>query len=248
MVRAQRELHKGFGEWQYADDSMKKRMFSFTIGNYDELPVHFVGPENPWAGPLIDQTSLLLGLYSIMSTDVKGEDAVAGLSNAIIEKSFTPFLGYLSDIGALGETGALGKVVPARQVAFHKSMSDEHFAAWMAENNITTVPIDERRLGEPTFYGQQYMYADEKSRKRAAAMDLLYTYMGINRAINDYQAMGLILTQGPPGTETKRFENQFLGMLQYFMGGNLQKGTTQYEQVRNSIISANTEIRKMGEE
>ena len=248
MVRAQRELHRGFGEWQYADDGMKKRMFSVAIGNYDELPAYFVGPENPWAGPLIDQTSLLLGLYSIMAGETNGEDAVAGLSNAIVEKSFTPFLGYLSDIGALGESGALGKVVPARQVAFHRAMGDEHFAAWMAENNITTVPIGERRLGEPTFYGQQYMYADEGSRKRAAAMDLLYTYMGISRAINDYQAMGLILTQGPTGTDPKRFENQFLGMLQYFTGGNLQKGTTQHEQVRSSIISANSEIRKMGEE
>lgn len=248
MVRAQRELHKGFGEWQYSDDGMKKRMFSFTIGEYDDLPVHFVGPENPWAGPLIDQVAIATGLASIVTGGTSPAQGFEAFSNAIVDKSFTPFLGYLSDIGALGETGALSKVVPARQVSFHQAMGPEHFAHWLQSNNITTVPIDERRLGEPTFYGQQYMYADETARRKAAFWDLVFVVAGLNRAINDYQQLGLITgATRPAGVDLKRFENTGLGVLQYFTGGNLQKGTTEHEAVRNAIVRTNQELRSMGE-
>jgi hypothetical protein len=248
IIRAQRELHKGFGEWQYADDGMKKRMFSVAIGDYDDLPAYFVGPENPWAGPLVDQYSLFMGLADIASRDATLGQGFESLSNAIVDKSFTPFLGYLSDIGALGESGALSKVVPARQIAFHRAMGDAYFSQWLQDNNITTVPTDERRLGEPTFYGRQYMYADEAARRRAAFKDFLYVIVGLNRAINDYQQLGLITgATRPAGVDLKRYENTGLGVLQYFMGGNLQKGTTEHEAVRNAIVTTNQELRSMGE-
>jgi hypothetical protein len=245
-IRAQRDLHRGFGEWTYSDDDFKKRMFSVSIGNYDDLPAYYVGPENPVVGPLIDQVSITLGLAAIASGDETLAGGFESLSSAIVEKSFTPFLGYLSDIGALGESGATGKVVPARQIAFHRAMGDAHFGDWMRDNNITTVTTDERRVGEPTFYGQQYMYADEDARKKAAFMDFMLVMSGMGRALNDYSQMGLILAP-PPGTELKRFDNTGLGVLQYFAAGNLSKGTNEHEAVRSAIISTNAELRKMSE-
>jgi hypothetical protein len=93
----------------------------------------------------------------------------------------------------------------------------------MRDNNITTVTTDERRVGDPTFYGQQYMYADEAARKKAAFMDFALVMAGLGRALNDYSQMGLILAP-PPGTELKRFDNTGLGVLQYFAAGNLSPG------------------------
>lgn len=246
-IRAQRDLHRGFGEYAYTDDNFKKRMFSVSVGNYDDLPAYYVGPENPVIGPLIDQVSIASGLAAIATGNLSPARGFEAFSTAIIDKSFTPFLGYLSDIGALGETGALGKVVPARQIAFHRAMGDAHFGDWMRDNNITTVTTDERRVGEPTFYGQQYMYADEAARKKAAFMDFALVMAGLGRALNDYSQMGLILAP-PPGTELKRFDNTGLGVLQYFAAGNLSKGTNEHEAVRNAIISTNVELRKMSED
>jgi hypothetical protein len=245
-IRAQRDLHRGFGEWTYSDDDFKKRMFSVSIGNYDDLPAYYVGPENPVVGPLIDQVSIVAGLAAIATGNESPARGFEAFSSALVEKSFTPFLGYLSDIGALGESGATGKVVPARQIAFHRAMGDAHFADWMRDNNITTVPVDERRVGEPTFYGQQYMYADEAARKKAAFMDFMLVMSGMGRALNDYSQMGLIVAP-PPGTELKRFDNTALGVLQYFAAGNLSKGTNEHEAVRSAIISTNAELRKMSE-
>jgi len=246
-IRAQRDLHRGFGEWTYSDDDLKKRMFSVSVGNYDDLPAYYVGPENPVIGPLIDQVSIISGLAAIATLNLSPARGFESLSSAIVEKSFTPFLGYLSDIGALGETGATGKVVPARQIAFHRAIGDAHFGDWMRDNNITTVTTDERRVGEPTFYGQQYMYADEAARKKAAFMDFALVMAGLGRALNDYSQMGLILAP-PPGTELKRFDNTGLGVLQYFAAGNLSKGTNEHEAVRSAIISTNAELRKMSED
>jgi hypothetical protein len=246
-IRAQRDLHRGFGEWTYSGDDFKKRMFSVSVGNYDDLPAYYVGPENPVIGPLIDQVTIASGLAAIATGNLSPARGFEAFSSAIVEKSFTPFLGYLSDIGALGETGATGKVVPARQIAFHRAMGDAHFGDWMRDNNITTVTTDERRVGEPTFYGQQYMYADEAARKKAAFMDFALVMAGLGRALNDYSQMGLILAP-PPGTELKRFDNTGLGVLQYFAAGNLSKGTNEHEAVRNAIISTNVELRKMSED
>ena len=246
-IRAQRDLHRGFGEWTYSGDDLKKRMFSVSVGNYDDLPAYYVGPENPVIGPLIDQVSIASGLAAIATGNLSPARGFEAFSSAIVDKSFTPFLGYLADIGALGETGATGKVVPARQIAFHRAIGDAHFGDWMRDNNITTVTTDERRVGEPTFYGQQYMYADEAARKKAAFMDFALVMAGLGRALNDYSQMGLILAP-PPGTELKRFDNTALGVLQYFAAGNLSKGTNEHEAVRNAIISTNVELRKMSED
>lgn len=263
MIRGQRELHKGFGDWTYETDMTKKRFFAVDIGNYDDLPAFYVGPENPVVGPLIDQVSLVNGLLSIMESAAPGGEplgpALAGageqLAQAVVEKSFTPFLGYLSDVGILGETGAKSKVVPARQIAFHQKMDEVFpgwFGEWMSDNNITTLPLDERRLGDPTFFGQQYQYASDEARKRAAFYDYMYVMVGLNRLISDMQQAGMTIAP-PTGMEAKRFEATGplgipLNILQYFSAGTLSKGTTEHEEVRKAILNTNRELNKISEQ
>jgi hypothetical protein len=246
QIRAQRELHKGFGDWQYADDFTKKKMFSVMIGNYDDLPAFFVGPENPWAGPLIDQVSLASGIAALATGQVSPGQVAPTAAQAFLEKSFTPALGYLGDIGVLGEKGAKGKTVPPRQIAFHRAMGDEHFAAWLAKNNVTTIPYDQRRLGEPTFFGQQYEFSSEEARKAAAFDDYMFTMLGVNRMLNDYMQMGLIGAP-PQGADLKRYDKTGLGLLTYFVGGNLTRGTTPYEEAREALVKTNQELKKLEE-
>lgn len=246
QIQAQRTLHRGWGEWDYSDDQFKQRVFSYEVGEYDQLPAFFVGPLNPSVSPLIDQTNLVLGLYAGLSGDVGLSDAGKSFVSSIIDKSFTPELSYLKDIGLLGEKRK-GLVVPWRTVAMHQALGPEHFAAWMTDMGVTTIPLDKRRIGEPTFFGQQYQYKNEGARDKAATWDFIMMMTGIGRAINDYASLGVIVAP-QNGIDLKRFDNTALGVLQYFSGGNLQKGTTEHEQVRKAIEQTNRELREMGKE
>ena len=257
QVQAQRTLHRGFGEWQYGDDDFKKRTFSAMMGETDDKPLFFVGPENPLVSPFIDQVTLASAVGHIMMSPpvsrseamTTATDVATGFAETLVDRSFTPFLGFLSDLGLFGERIGIGNNIQARQIAFHQTLDSfypGHFAQWMSDYNITAVPIDERRPGEPLFYGQQYRFSDNKGKAKAAVRDWGYTMLGLQRAIRDYESMGLIATGGPQGTEMKKFDGKFTSLLTYFTGGNLVVGTSEYEAVRKALESAERDLRDLG--
>jgi len=266
QVQAQRTLHRGFGDWQYSDDDFKKRTFSAMMGETDDKPLFFVGPENPLISPFIDQVlpaqALLHIIRSSAETGVSAtaKETAAGVPAAVmgapaefaktlVDRSFTPFLGFLSDLGLFGERIGIGNNISARQIAFHQAMDSYapgHFAQWMSDYSITAVPIDERRAGEPLFYGQQYRFSDNKGKQKAAVRDWAWTMVGLQRAIRDYESMGLIATGGPDGTEMKKFDGKFSSLLTYFYAGNLVVGTPEYEAVRKALESAERDLRDLG--
>jgi hypothetical protein len=182
--------------------------------------------------------------------------APAELLKTLVDRSFTPFLGFLSDLGLYGERIGIGNNISARQIAFHQAMDSYepgHFAKWMQYYDITAVPIDERRPGEPLFNGQQYRFSDNKGKQKAAVRDWAWTMVGLQRAIRDYESMGLITTQGPAGTQLKKFDvdnklfdGKFTALLTYFTGGNLVVGTPEYEAVRKALESAERDLRDLG--
>lgn len=249
-AQAQRTFHRGWGEWDNADDDFKKRIFSVEMGEYDDTPAFFTGPVNPSLDPLINQASIPLSMLTLMTSgkDKLGvaTDVGVGLAKSIINQSFTPELGYLQELGLVGE-GRKGLVVPWRQVAWHQAQGPAHFSAWMADNGVTSLPTDERRLGEPTFYGQQYKYKDDGARNRAATLDAIQMFTGVGRALNDYSSMGLIALP-PDGVDMKRYDRMTLGILQYFSGGTLKKGSNEYELTRKAIEQTNRELRDISKE
>jgi hypothetical protein len=117
----------------------------------------------------------------------------------------------------------------------------------MADNGVTSVPVDERRLGEPTFYGQQYKYKDDAARNRAATLDAIQMFAGVGRMLNDYSAMGLIALP-PDGVDMKRYDRMTLGILQYFFGTTLKKGSNEYELTRKAIEQTNRELKEISKE
>lgn len=249
-AQAQRTFHRGWGEWDLGDDDLKKRVFSIEMGSRDEAPNFYTGPLNPSLDPLINQASIPLSMLTLMTS---GKDALGtatnvgvGLASTIINKSFTPELSYLQELGLIGE-GRKGKNVPWRQISWHQAQGPAHFAAWMADNGVTTVPIDQRRLGEPTFYGQQYKYKDDAARDRAATLDAIQMFIGVGRMLNDYSSMGLIVLP-PDGVDMKRYDNMTLGILQYFTGGTLKKGSNEYELTRRAIEQTNRELKEISKE
>jgi hypothetical protein len=266
QVQAQRTLHRGFGEWQYGDDDFKKRTFSVEIGETDDKPLFFVGPENPLISPFIDQILPAQALLHIIESSARtgvsatARQVAAGVPAAVmgvpadfaktlVDRSFTPFLGFLSDLGLFGERIGIGNNISARQIAFHQAMDSYapgHFAQWMSDYNITAVPIDERRPGEPLFYGQQYRFANDAGKQKAAVRDWGLTMVGLQRAIRDYESMGLIATGGPAGSQMKKFDGKFTALLTYFTGGNLVVGTPEYEAVRKALESAERDLRDLG--
>lgn len=257
QVQAQRTLHRGFGEWQYSDDDFKKRTFSFEMGETDDKPLFFVGPENPLISPFIDQVTLASAVGHIMTSPpaslsegmTTAAGAATGLAAALVDRSFTPFLGFLSDLGLFGERIGIGNNIQARQIAFHQTLDSfypGHFAQWMSDYDITAVPIDERRPGEPLFNGQQYRFSDNKGKAKAAVRDWGLTMLGLQRAIRDYESIGLIATGGPEGTEMKKFDGTFSSLLQYFAAGNLVVGTEPYEAVRKALEASERDLRDLG--
>jgi hypothetical protein len=257
QVGAQRTLHRGFGEWQYEDDDFKKRTFSAMIGETDDKPLFFVGPENPLISPFIDQVTLASAVLHIMTSPpvsmsegmTTATDVATGFAQTLVDRSFTPFLGFLSDLGLFGERIGIGNNISARQIAFHQTLDSfypGHFAQWMSDYDITAVPIDERRPGEPLFNGQQYRFSDNKGKAKAAVRDWGLTMVGLQRAIRDYESMGLIATGGPQGTQMKKFDGKFTALLTYFTGGNLVVGTPEYEAVRKALEAAERDLRDLG--
>jgi len=249
-AQAQRTFHRGWGEWDNADDDFKKRIFSIEMGEYDDTPAFFTGPVNPSLDPLINQASILMSMPMLTTGGKDGlgvaTDALVGLSKSFINQSFTPELGYLQELGLLGE-GRKGLMVPWRQAAWHQAQGPEHFSAWMADNGVTSVPVDERRLGEPTFYGQQYKYKDDGARNRAATLDAIQMFVGVGRMLNDYSSMRLIALP-PDGVDMKRFDMMTAGILQYFSGGTLKKGSNEYELTRKAIEQTNRELKEISKE
>jgi hypothetical protein len=257
QVGAQRTLHRGFGEWQYEDDDFKKRTFSAMIGETDDKPLFFVGPENPLISPFIDQVTLASAVGHIMTSPpvsmsegmTTATDVATGFAQTLVDRSFTPFLGFLSDLGLFGERIGIGNNISARQIAFHQTLDSfypGHFAQWMSDYDITAVPIDERRPGEPLFFGQQYRFSDNNGKAKAAVRDFGLTMVGVQRAIRDYESLGLIATRGPEGSEMKKFDGKFSSLLTYFTGGNLVVGTEPYEAVRKALEASERDLRDLG--
>jgi hypothetical protein len=257
QVQAQRTLHRGFGEWQYEDDDFKKRTFSAMMGETDDKPLFFVGPENPLISPFIDQVTLASAVGHIMTSPpvsmsegmTTATDVATGFAQTLVDRSFTPFLGFLSDLGLFGERIGIGNNISARQIAFHQTLDSfypGHFAQWMSDYDITAVPVDERRPGEPLFNGQQYRFSDNKGKAKAAVRDWGLTMVGLQRAIRDYESMGLIATGGPQGTQMKKFDGKFTALLTYFTGGNLVVGTPEYEAVRKALEASERDLRDLG--
>jgi hypothetical protein len=249
-AQAQRTFHRGWGEWDLADDDFKKSIFSVELGEYDDTRAFYTGFVNPSLDPLVNQASLLMSMPTLTTggKDALGiaTDALVGLAKSIIDQSFTPELGYLQELGLLGE-GRKGLMVPWRQASWHQAQGPEHFAAWMADNGVTSVPVDERRLGDPTFYGQQYKYKDDAARNRAATLDAIQMFAGVGRMLNDYSSIGLIVLP-PDGVDMKRYDRMTLGILQYFSGGTLKKGSNEYELTRKAIEQTNRELRNISKE
>ena len=231
----QRDLNRGFGEWDYADDANKQRMYSMYLGQDDEdQPTYFVGPQSPVLAPLIDTARLLPALSSIGVDAVNADFAkvwgksVEGIATVALEKIFTPVIGYLQDIGAIGDAPK-STIVPWQQINFHQAMGQEHFGEWMRSNGVSALPLEDRRVGVPEFNGQQYQYNDDAAMKRAAGLDLAFSLAGVARTWDDAEKVFGVFAP-VQGADMKRYsKNKTAFLLQYALGGNLKKGTPEYE-------------------
>lgn len=257
-INVQRDLNRAYGEWEYADDANKQRMYGVYLGQDDDRqPTYFVGPANPVLSPLVDDMQALNALYSIgvdtsemynkegaiAAAITAGSETLTSFGNALMDKIFTPSIGYLQDIGMIGDSPK-SMTVPWQQVAFHQSMGPEHFGEWMRTMGISTIPLEDRKIGTPEFNQQQYQYNDKTSRNKAAALDLLFVVAGLNRGVDDLEKAGAVAgVTAPEGANLKRFgDNKALFYLQYALGGNLKKGTPEYEFYYQALKSEGFEL------
>lgn len=247
-IQIQRDLNKGFGEWQYADDSDKQRLFSVYLGqDTDRQPTLVVGPQNPMIAPLIETSQLLPAMADIgvdaANLDITSvwDKSLSGVTGAAMEKIFTPVIGYMQDIGAIGDQPK-GTVVPWQQISFHQSMGQEHFGEWMRANGVSALPLEERRVGTPEFYGQQYQFNDEAAKKRAAGIDFAFALAGIGRTWDDAQKIQAVVVP-LKGADLKRYQERKVAfLLQYILGTNLKKGTPEYEFYYQALKSEGFEL------
>jgi hypothetical protein len=229
--KAQREMHRQYGDWTFSDDSTKKRLWSDYIGDFDGVPAYSVGPENPAVGPMLDNIGpAVMSLYQAGATQSLPSDTVPAIATWLLKNSFTPAFQYIKDIGLVGDA-AMSDVVPAKSVALHQLMGPDHFQQWMDANGITVVPYDRRRPGEPTFYGEQYMFTNEGAKERWARSELLMTMGGLQRNYEDMQSYMLYADVTPPNMDKKRFADMEWYDLMLYMGAleTRQRGKSEYE-------------------
>jgi hypothetical protein len=259
----QRDLNRAYGEYEYADDSNKQRMYSKLLGQDDDRqPTFFVGPANPVLAPLMDDVQLVSAMYSIGADvkDVYGKEGIdaavlkgggAVLEGAVktaLEKMFTASSDYLEKIGVLGDK-PMGMTVPWEQIYFHQAIGPEHFGEWMRTMGISAIPVEDRKIGVPEFNQQQYQYNDEKSRNKAAGLELVLVLAGANRNVTDLQksfaVSGISIPglEAPKGANLKRFgDSKPAFYMQYALGGNLKKGTPEYELYYQALKSEGFEL------
>jgi len=247
-ITIQRDLNRGWGDWDYADDANKQRMYSMYLGQDNEdQPTYFVGPQSPVLAPLIDTARLLPALASI-GVDVKNADFASawskgaeGAATVALEKIFTPVIGYLQDVGAIGDAPK-STIVPWQQINFHQAMGQEHFGEWMRDNGVSAIPLEDRKIGVPEFNGQQYKYEDNAALNRAAALDLAFSLAGIARTWDDAEKVYGVFAP-VTGADMKRYsKNKTAFLLQYALGGNLKKGTPEYEFYYQALKSEGFEL------
>jgi hypothetical protein len=229
--KAQREMHRQYGDWTFSDDATKKRLWSDYIGDFDGVPAFSVGPENPAVGPMLDNIGpAVMTLYQAGVTQSLPSDTVPAIATWLLKNSFTPAFQYIKDIGLVGNA-AMSDVVPAKSVSLHQLMGPDHFQQWMDANGITVVPYDRRRPGEPTFYGEQYMFTNEGAKERWARSELLMTMAGLQRNYEDMQSYMLYAGVTPPNMDAKRFADTEWYDLMLYMGAleTRQRGKSEYE-------------------
>jgi hypothetical protein len=259
----QRDLNRAYGEYEYADDSNKQRMYSKLLGQDDDRqPTFFVGPANPVLAPLMDDVQLVSAMYSIGADvkDVYGKEGVdaavlkgggavlEGIVKTALEKMFTASSDYLEKIGVLGNK-PMGMTLPWEQIYFHQAIGPEHFGEWMRTMGISAIPVEDRKIGGPEFNQQQYQYNDEKSRNKAAGLELVFVLAGANRNVTDLQksfaVSGISIPglEAPKGANLKRFgDSKPAFYMQYALGGNLKKGTPEYELYYQALKSEGFEL------
>lgn len=262
-ISVQRDLNRGYGEWEYSSDADKQRMYGVYVGQDDDKqPTYFVGPASPLMGPLVDTTQLVAATYSLGETFAKSPGWVKPAESlfakgaeqgfkALVDKMFTPQIGYAQNIGLIGDKQK-SLSVPWQQVSYHQAMGKEHFGEWMREMGVHAVDYKDRKLGQPEFYGEQYEYNDDAAAKKAAGLDFMYVLAGMNRAVDDYEKMLAVSGQPLPwgdadwdssGINLKKYgDNKALFYLQYALGGNLKKGTPEYEFYYQALRSEGFEL------
>lgn len=99
----------------------------------------------------------------------------------------------------------------------------------MRSNGVSALPLEDRRVGVPEFNGQQYQYNDDAAMKRAAGLDLAFSLAGVARTWDDAEKVYGVFAP-VQGADMKRYsKNKTAFLLQYALGGNLKKGTPEYE-------------------
>jgi len=254
-------------QWDYASDADKQRMYSVYIGQDEKMPTYFVGPASPLMGPLVDDTQLGVAVANLgmqYGSEVMSEPTATGVGGSTIrlmsqvadgtiqilfDKMFTPAIGYASNIGLIGDK-KISTAVPAQQIYFHQSLGKEHFGEWMREMGVQAVDYKDRKVGGATFYGEQYEFIDEAAVKRAQGLEFMYVLGGLGRGVTDLQKGYAAMGMKPPfsdadmsGADMKRYgNNKAMFLLQYGLGGNLKKGTPEYEFYYQALRSQGFEL------
>jgi len=243
--KAQREMHRAYGDWTYSDDATKKRLWSYFIGDFDGVPAFAVGPENPAVGPMLDNIgpTFMTAYLSVTGDTGLSSDAVPAIGTWLLKNSFTPAFQYAKDVGLVG-SAPMSDIVPAKSIAAHQLMGPDHFQQFMDENGITVVPYDKRRPGEPTFNGEQYQFVSDAAKEKWARTEFFMTFLGTQRAYEDAQSYMLYAGITPPGMDVKRFRDMNWLDFMAYMGAleTRQKGKTEYEAYMRAMTTVKREL------
>ena len=255
-ANAQRDAHREWGQWLYEDDSTRAKLWSDYIGDYGGAPALDVGPENIMISPMLTTFGpafhSVVGLGSSDTPGAFGENVLAAGKagfNEWVDMAFTPVIGYMRDVGMLGNK-PVPDIVPAKSIAFHQAQGIEHFEEWMAKTGIEVIPLDQRRLGTETFNDMQYRFSNDSAKAKWAAWELAYTYIGLERFVSDTQQWSLV-TGGagpfldlPPGMDRQRWSDASVGdQLKFFLvAGTRVKSSSEYDLFRAAMLKAQKDL------
>lgn len=199
--------HQHSRSWAYDKDYHKSRLYVHMGPTFDRVAQSGVyGPGNPGLEAFNDITNISMW---VMNWRQGIEPSVAGLKSGIWDTMFTPEIRFLQEMIDYGPDAKSAGYVPPHQVAaLMRFGAWDHFLEFFRDNKtgapgIEPMPMDRRRAGDPTFYGQQFRFTSGDIYNRYLLYTAILTRIGIMRTIDDIAKTSIAGGLAPEGAEMK---------------------------------------------
>ena len=189
--------------WFYSTDEGKKRFYTMFKGRIDNMDYARFGPANP----AVEIFETAINISTLMFSAMKGEEQNQIL-DLLSSLSINPALATLIETLKVKE-GTRPPRVPAQWVYLTKSMGAGVYEVFSDMFNYRN-DVHRKYAGAPSFGEgeEQPRFGTNSDAKKFAVMQLMLTFLGLSRNLNEYASLAMSAGVQPPGgADLKRYES-----------------------------------------